>query len=216
MSSCCSPDEYARLFTTGEARRSVKRYLRRGLTGTAAQLAQAVTSLGVQGATILEVGGGAGTIQAELLRSGAARAVNVELSRSWEPAAGQLLTELGLGERVERRLGDFVVEAPGLGEADVVLLHRVVCCYPGWRPMLAASRRLSRRVVGLTFPVDRWWTRSAIRAGNLLLRISRRGFRAFVHPAEAMIADFTANDFDVVYDRAGGVWRTVVAVRTGS
>lgn len=191
----------------------MRRYLARGLDGTAADLARAVVAHGVAGATILEVGGGAGTIHVDLLRGGAASATNVELSPGWEPAAAELLEKLGLGDRVERRLGDFVTTAATQPPADVVILHRVVCCYPHWQPMLDAAGRLASRVVGLTFPVDRWWTRGAIAVGNRVIGLTGCGFRGFVHPAAPMLDALTGAGFQVSRDRSGAIWRTVVLAR---
>ncbi len=213
MADCCDPADYATVFTPRRARRAVRRYLERGLTGTAGDLAGALTDTGIDGASVLEVGGGAGTIQVELLRRGAASAVNVELSPGWEGAAGELLAESGVTERVERRLGDFVVLSATLDRADVVVLHRVVCCYPDWAAMLEAVAGLARRVVAITFPVDRWWARLGICAGNLLTGATKCRFRGFVHPAAAMLRLLGDAGFAVTSDRSGVLWRTVVMVK---
>ena len=50
--------------------------------------------MGLEGATVLEIGGGVGEIQIELLKSGAARAVNLELSPAYEAEATELLRDL--------------------------------------------------------------------------------------------------------------------------
>jgi len=39
---------------------------------------------GIEGATVLEIGGGVGEIQIELLKRGAASSVNLELSSAYE------------------------------------------------------------------------------------------------------------------------------------
>jgi hypothetical protein len=46
--------------------------------------------LGIEGASILEIGGGVGEIQVELLQAGAARAQNLELSPAYEHEAHKL------------------------------------------------------------------------------------------------------------------------------
>ena len=58
--------------------------------------------MGLEGATVLEIGGGVGEIQIELLKSGAARAVNLELSPAYEAEATELLRTSGLRARVEK------------------------------------------------------------------------------------------------------------------
>jgi hypothetical protein len=213
MAECCYSGEYGQFFSEREAQRTARRFERRGLRGSARALADALVDAGVDGATLLEVGGGVGHIQVDLLRRGASGAVNVELSPSWEPAATGLLARTGLTGRVERRLGDFVAVAEELPEADAVVLHRALCCYPDWPALLGAALEKSKRLLAVTVPVDRPWTRAVVRAENGLLRLRRRSFRAFVHPPQRMIAAMAGAGFQVRHDRSGLVWRTIVAQR---
>src|SRR3712207_8145994 len=50
--------------------------------------------------TVLEIGGGVGEIQIELLRRGAASATNLELSPAYEQEGARLLDETGMAGRV--------------------------------------------------------------------------------------------------------------------
>lgn len=215
MPSCCYGDEYGELFGGREASRTARRFRRKGLRGSAEELTGAVIAAGVDGASVLEVGGGVGHLHTRLLQAGAARAVNVELSPGWEAAARDLLVDLGLEDRVERRTGDFVDEAGELPEVDVVVLHRVLCCYPRWRAMGDAAVSRSRRLLAITLPVDRWWTRAVIGAGNVLFRLRGRDFRAYVHPPAEVLERIRGAGFRVLHDHHGLVWRTVVLERTG-
>ena len=79
MAGCCNPRGCDRLFGGRFARRMAARYRRRGLDKTAQRMVDFLASRGVEGATVLEIGGGVGEIQLELLKRGAARAVNLEL-----------------------------------------------------------------------------------------------------------------------------------------
>src|SRR5712691_1151450 len=103
MRGCCPPAG-CEVFTERVARRDAQRYRRRGLGKVARRLVALVAG---KGAEVLEVGGGVGAMQIELLRAGAERAVNVELSPAYEPEAEKLLRETGLEERVERHVLDF-------------------------------------------------------------------------------------------------------------
>jgi O-methyltransferase domain len=202
------------MFTSSQAAGSVARFRRKGLRGSALDLATAVSTTGPRDMSLLEVGGGAGQIQVALLESGtASSAINVELSKSWEDAARVLLNERGLDERVERVVGDFVDQAPALPPCDGVILHRVVCCYPDWRALLAASTSKATRLIGMTFPAHRLWIRAGIRMVNLICRIRGQSFRGYVHPPEQMIQFLRSNGFSVVHDQTRIVWRTVAAVR---
>ncbi|NIR58516.1 MAG: SAM-dependent methyltransferase, partial [Gammaproteobacteria bacterium] len=62
----------------------------------------------------------------------------VEESRAYLDAARALAEEDGTSERHAFVPGDFVSVAPGVGPADLVTLHRVVCCYPDYAALLDA------------------------------------------------------------------------------
>ncbi|MCH7901051.1 MAG: SAM-dependent methyltransferase, partial [Acidobacteria bacterium] len=71
----------------------------------ASSMVDFLVSRGVEGADVLEVGGGVGAIQVELFKSGVAKSVNVELSAGYEDAARSLAKAEGVEDRVTRRLG---------------------------------------------------------------------------------------------------------------
>lgn len=211
MPSCCPRDDYQSMFTPREAARAAASFRRRGLQGSARDLAEMVAAAAPPGAVLLEVGGGIGQIQIALLESGAiSRALNVDLSGNWEAAAAGLLTERGLDDRVERVVGDFADEAARLPEAAAVVLHRVVCCYPDWRALLDAAAGRSAGLLALTFPIAIWPTRLAVWSGNLWLRARRNSFRAYVHSPLDMIEHLRRAGFRVAQDRTRMPWRTVL------
>jgi 2-polyprenyl-3-methyl-5-hydroxy-6-metoxy-1,4-benzoquinol methylase len=184
VSGCCRPEGYDRLFSAKQAKLDASRYRKRGLGGTSRGLVELAGN--VSGETVLEVGGGVGAIELDLLAAGADRATNVELSGEYEEEAAKLIAERGLTERVERRVADFVEEP--VEPHDVVIMHRVVCCYPDVDRLVGVAAAHTRRRLLLTYPRERPWTRAGIRAINLLMRISGSSFRAFVHPVARMAA----------------------------
>ena len=184
MSGCCRPDGYNRLFSARQARLDASRYRKRGLGGTSRRLVELAGD--VAGETVLEVGGGVGAIELDLLAAGADRATNVELSGEYEEEAEKLLAERGLAERVDRRVADFVDEP--VEPHDVVVMHRVVCCYPDVDRLVGVAAACTRRRLVLTYPRERPWTRAGVRAINFFMRLSGSDFRAFVHPVARMAA----------------------------
>jgi magnesium-protoporphyrin O-methyltransferase len=179
---CCQPRAYERLFSARQARLDARRYRKRGLGDTSRALVELAGD--VSGATVLEVGGGIGAIELELLAAGADRATNVELSGEYEEEAAKLLAESGLGERVDRRVADFVTEP--VEPYDVVVMHRVVCCYPDVDRLVGAGAACTRRKLLLTYPRERPLVRAGFRGINVFLRLSGSTFRAFVHPVARM------------------------------
>jgi SAM-dependent methyltransferase len=136
---------------------------------------------------VLEIGGGVGALQVELLRDGVERAVNVELSPAYEAEAGLLAREAGVETKVDRRVLDFARDGDEIDTADVVLMHRVVCCYPDMPALVGAAAGHARRVLALSYPPDTWPFRAAARAINLWSRLMRHEFRFFVHKPGAIV-----------------------------
>ena len=215
MPPCCCGDEYNAIFTSKQATRTAARFRRKGLGGSALDIVRGVAAVAPAGSSLLEVGGGVGQIQVTLLEMGvAATAINVELASNWEDVAATLLAERHLEDRVQRRAGDFVEQAQLLPKVDVVVLHRVVCCYPDWRALLESAVARAERVIALTCPVDAWWTRTGIWVENLMCRIGGRSFRAYVHQPLSMLGLLEAAGFAITQDVHGRMWRTVVALHS--
>ena len=213
MARCCTPAGYRRIFGERTARRDVRRYRRRGLDRAARRIVDFLASRGVEGDSVLEVGGGAGAIQLELLKAGAAHATNVELSPEYEPFASELLREAGLEARVERRLGDFVAAAEEIGTADNVVLHRVVCCYPDPEALVGAAAERARRRLVLSFPPDTALFRAGSAVFNAFLALTRTEFRTFVHPAERMEEMIHGAGFRLAARRQTWLWSVDVYMR---
>jgi hypothetical protein len=212
MSDCCSPRVYERMFGAKQARTAARRYRERGLRGTSRDLVELAGD--VSGASILEVGGGVGAIELELLAAGAARATDVELSGEYEEEAQKLLAERGLTERVDRRVGDFVAEP--VDPHDVVVMHRVVCCYPDVDALVGAGAASARRRLLLTYPQERWYTRTALSFVNLFMRLSGSEFRTFVHPVARMNKTAGEHGLELTERRRRGVfWESAAFVRSG-
>lgn len=213
MSSCCQPGDYDKVFDEKHARSRAREYARRGLTGDAPRVVEFVRGRMGPGYSVLEVGGGIGEIHLELLRDGAARAVNVELATTYERVAAELSRERGVGDRVERRVGDFVREAGSLPAADVVIMNRVVCCYPDVEALVGAAADHARRYLVLTIPVDRWWIRLGIAIGNTVLAIRRNTFRGYVHATRAVVGAAERRGMRLAQRRRGLIWQMIALER---
>jgi magnesium-protoporphyrin O-methyltransferase len=190
-----------------------KRYRRRGLDRTARRMVAFLEAQGIADATVLEIGGGVGEIEIELLERGAAATTNLELSRAYDAEAERLLDEHGLTGRVVRRLHDIAAEPEVVDAADLVVLHRVVCCYPDYERLLAAAGARARRALVFSYPRRNAASRSFIAVQNLGLRVARKEFRTFAHPPAAMLAVLEEAGLDPAYAGGGVAWRVSGLVR---
>ena len=141
---------------------------------------------GVKDGTLLDIGGGVGAIQYELLKAGARDAISVDASPAFEAAARGEAERQGLSGRIQYAAGDFVELADRIAPADIVTLDRVVCCYPNMEGLVRRSAQHARRIYGLVYPRDRWPARVVIRVENFFRWVFRNPFRSFVHSVEAI------------------------------
>jgi 2-polyprenyl-3-methyl-5-hydroxy-6-metoxy-1,4-benzoquinol methylase len=188
MAGCCNPRGCDGFFTPRLARRAAKRYREKGLDKKARRMVAFLEQQGIDGATVLEVGGGVGELQIELLKKGAARTVNLELSPAYDEEAMGLLREAGVEGRAERRLHDLAADPEAIEPADVVVLHRVVCCYPDYERLLGAAAEHARRLLIFSYPPRNAVSRLLIAAQTLFFRLRRIKFRTFAHPPTRMLA----------------------------
>jgi 2-polyprenyl-3-methyl-5-hydroxy-6-metoxy-1,4-benzoquinol methylase len=184
-----------------------KHYRKRGLDKTARKMVRFLEQRGIQGATVLEIGGGLGEIQIELLKLGAAHTVNLELSSGYDEEAELLFREAGLQERAERLLHDIATEPDAIEPADVVVLHRVVCCYPDYERLLGAAAEHARRLVVFSYPPHNAVSRLVVATENLVFRLLRREYRSFAHPPAAMLAVLGDRRFRRTFADHGLVWQ---------
>lgn len=207
MSGCCEPQGYDAMFGTRFARHLARRYRKRGLDKTAARMVSFLAANGLEGATVLEIGGGVGDIQLELLARGAARATNLELVDAYDADARALAREAGVAERITRLRLDIASSPDEVAKHDIVLLHRVVCCYPDYQRLLTAAADHAGRLLVFSHPPRNPVTRCLLAGENLLSWIRRSAFRAYVHDPAAMRAVATdGGRLHAAYGHRGWAW----------
>jgi hypothetical protein len=204
---CCDARGCDEFFGGRFAARMAARYRKRGLDRTARRMVDFLDRHGVAGATVLEVGGGVGEIQLELLKRGAARTINLELSPAYEAEAVRLLRAAGVEQQAERRLHDIAVDPGDVAPADVVVLHRVVCCYPDYERLLTAAADHAQRLLVFSHPPRNLVSRMILGVQNLGFRLMRKEFRTFAHPPAAMLAVLEQRGLRRTFAHRGVPWQ---------
>jgi Methyltransferase domain len=207
MSCCCGPPGCTDFFNEKIARRDARRYRRKGLDGTAQRLVDFLAARGLASRSVLELGGGVGALQIELLKAGAERGLVLEVSPAYEEEARSLLEEADLAERAERRLADLAEDPEAAGPADAVVMHKVVCCYPDPDKLVGAAAERARSSLALSFPRDRALTRVGFRLLNAVMRLRGSSFRAYVHPVESILGPARERGFRPALEHRGLVWQ---------
>ena len=216
MPTCCGADSCAKFFDEKNAKTDARRYLKNGLDPTGRRMVDAIVDKGVIGSSVLEVGGGIGAIQIELLRAGAVRSTNVEIVDTYESEAHLLLETVGLADRVERKVLNFAESSADIAGADLVVLHRVICCYPDMESLVRAAATHAGRLLALSFPPDRWWWRIGARLATAWFRLRGCGFRIYTHDPRRILATAASAGFRPLLEHRGLAWQVAVLERSGS
>src|SRR5438874_12851638 len=118
---------------------------------------------GLEGRSVLDVGCGTGDLALAALGHGARSVSGFDLGAGAVASARALAQERGLAERATFEVGDG--SRASLPNSDVVVLNRVVCCYPSADALLANTLGAAGSVFALTAPIDREIGRASCRGG---------------------------------------------------
>ena len=215
---CCPPENVNDLdhtFKANHARRDAGRYLKKGLDKRGRKLIAYLVEHCAEPVAVLDIGCGAGGVHHELLRRGVAgRVVGVEASSAYLEAAQANATHLGLGEQVVYRQADFAQAAEMFDPADVVIMDRVICCYPYLSQLLGTAARQARRYLALSFPIDAWWLRLGFRFVDILLTLFRSKYHPYLHAQADITAIAQAAGLQPVHLDRSGFWQIMIFART--
>ncbi len=206
-SQCCGFEtQFNRKLAAGDLRK----YRKHGPVRTAQMLIDALRAEGVEGLTLLDIGGGVGALQHELLKAGVEHATGVDASAAYLDAVVEEAERQGHTDRVRHRHGDFVEVAAALDPAGVVTLDRVICCYPDMEALVGLSAQRAQRLYGVVYPRRTWWTRLGFTLINGIQRLRRRSFRAFLHSPDAVDALIRAEGLTRRFYGTTFMWQVVV------
>lgn len=198
------------------AERDLGRYRKEGPDLTTRLLLGSLRPSVGRGSTLLDVGGGIGVVSFELLSAGIRSATLVEASPAYIEKAGVEAQRRGVDTRLNLALGDFVAVADSLTVADIVVLDRVVCCYPDYVSLLRSAVGRCGGMLALSYPLDRWYVRAMIWLENLVRRVRGDEFRAFVHSVKGMEAIVQEAGFRRLSRTATRVWCADVYANSGA
>ena len=214
MAGCCDTSGYRGAFNTKSAQRAARSFLERGLDSTAGPMIDALRDQGVTDASVLEIGAGSGGALVTLFELGATSATAFDIAPAYERSARTLMETRAIEAPLEWHTADFVAVADEVGASDVVLLNRVVCCYPDMPALVDAAGSKTDRLLAMSFPRDRWLARTFVRLLNGWLRFRRNSFRVFVHDPDDIRRRIEAMGLEQVAAGTTPGWHWMVWERT--
>ena len=161
--------DFGDFYNARRAASELRSYRDKGPIPSTKALIEALKTEGVEGATLIDIGGGIGAIQHELLAAGAGHVTSIDASDGYIQTAREESGRRSLTGRVSYHHGDFVELAETIPPADIVTLDRVINVYPDWKQLIRTSAARARRLYGLVYPRDTLPVRMVVSVMNLVV-----------------------------------------------
>ncbi|MBE7553430.1 MAG: hypothetical protein HS126_20360 [Anaerolineales bacterium] len=208
--NCCHCQAIETRFNQKVAAEKLKQYRQQGPEKTTRLLLEALKMEGVVGLTLLDIGGGIGAIQHELLKAGLSSATGVEASSAYLSASADEAGRQGHADRLSHYHGNFTDLAATLPTTEIVTLDRVICCYHDMPALVELSAARASKLYGLVYPRDTRWVKLGFALENLLFWLRRNPFRLYIHPTAAVEAIVRTHGLKRRFYQTAGVWQVVV------
>ena len=177
-------------------------------------LLNAVRSGGVAGRSILDIGCGVGGLHLSLLKDGAAKATGVDVADGMIEKAKTLAGERGLLDRTSYVVGDFTVVSASIGDADITLLDKVVCCYEDLDKLIKESTSKTKSIYALSHPKENPIVKFAYSFQIARAKFTGGEFRTYWHDWGAMKENIRSLGFELTYSASTFFWQVLVFKRT--
>jgi len=193
------------------------KYKSNGLTDSSQVLLDFISNKGLVGKTVLEIGCGTGFFSLEILRHGASSCLGVDLSSAAIHEANEFAKESGLQDRVKFDVADAA--STRQPTSDVVVMDKVLCCYPDAEALLKTASDSSRELLGFVVPRDEGLMKPAMRIGtaliNLVEKLRKTGFRLYLHPLRSIDELLAGSGFQRENKAKSRFWLVFLYKRNG-
>lgn len=218
--SCCQPENVNDLtnrFDRVKAEEAAKDYADDGLTERGEKLIAYLDTETPGFASVLDIGCGVGALHQEMLLRGLVRkAVGVDASASSLEQAANNSENQGLSKKTRYIEGDFALDPSLAKAADVVVMDRVVCCYPELEALLEPAAAKAKHYLLLSYPRDAILERFFFFMSRLQHIVTRSKFRLYYHEPKKIKELVEKAGFHSVQEDREGEWQLSVYERVGN
>ncbi len=193
------------------------KYKSKGLTASTEVLLGLLTESGLVGKTVLDIGCGTGFFALETLRQGASSCIGVDLSTAAIHEANEFARESGLQDRARFEVANAASIQHPL--SDIVVMDKVLCCYPDADSLLKTASASSRELLSFVVPRNEGLMKPMMRVGigliNLVERLRKTGFRLYLHPLRSLDRLLVDNGFQRSSKAKSRFWLVFLYTRAG-
>ena len=175
---CCGADLF---FDKKTAEKEHRQYQKNGPARVTAKIIQQLENQGVEGKSLIDVGGGIGALQWWFLSEGGAKTSDIDASSGYLNHTKNYAKEKGWESKTDFILGDCTDNYQKLSDPDFITLDKVVCCYPNYREILESTCKKSRSHISLTYPMDGIISQIVRSFVGITFLLKKNPFRPYIH-----------------------------------
>ena len=206
----CQCDGIEVIFNEKMAKKELKSYRKKGPSGLTQALISFFKNQGLEGQSLLDIGGGVGAIQHELAAAGAGPVTNVDGSSGYLAACREEAELRKYADRATYHHGDFVELADNVEQADIVTLDKVLCCYDDVDSLVKTSAAKAVRYYAVIYPQDKWWAHTIRIFGYLMSKIYSTTFRVFIHSTDHVDMLIRSSGLKPIHTEKQLFWQMVI------
>ena len=210
--SCCARS-YQEKFDAETARAEMSNYLDQGIKKNSKPLLSLLLNLDLKNHTLLDVGGGIGAISFELLKEGISHTTLVDLSPHYVSVFEKEAKKRQIHARSEAYQGDILDWSADLTPSDLLVMDKVICCYPNFKPLMEAVIDLSVRWVAFSLPRNTWWVKAGQWFNQKWRQITGDSFRTYIHPTAEIYQQLQRGGFTIIELQTWREWEYVLCER---
>ena len=201
---CCGSES---IFDKKEAAKNLKKYQKKGPEKFNQRLLDGLYQHELNNLTLLDIGGGIGILQHELLKKGVVKTTDVDFSPESIATAKELMQENNAEGKMEFVYADFNDCHNDVKKHDIVTLARVVCCYPNAVELLNNSTAKANQYYGLIYPRTGFIAQIVQKIMNFGMYLKKNPFRVYMHSEKLINETICNNGFEKVYYASAFPWR---------
>ena len=212
MESCCNI-AYQGTFDDKRAKKELKDYEASGVKGNSRPLHQLLQSLNLKEKSMLEIGGGIGSLIFESFKSGLKQAQYVDISEAYFHTFKSAIKARNLEDNVAMHLGDFVELKEKVPKVELVVLDKVICCYKDYEALVLNLTAKAGKWYAITIPKDSWWMKLLFSFFILIKKLKKDLFRPYIHEHRLIFDQIQKAGFRKVDEKKTLLWKSFLFER---
>ena len=191
----------------------MKKFQRKGPGKSTKRLLELLFLQNVRDKTLLDIGGGIGTIQWSFIEKGGRSTLDIDASNGYLEVAKTHAQEKNFTDKTNFMHGDFVDKSSAINSYDFITLDKVLCCYPDYKALLGAVLEKSNQAIALTFPMGGLISKGIAQFMKIYMYFKKNPFRTYIHSPGEIERLIQSRGFYAAHKKISFPWHVQIYIK---